>query len=208
MKSILKIVLLLPFLSFLFGCSSTDIRCSSLHDTAKRTITDLVIFSLQHKEKNIKKSILPVSIIIEKVASIDPKLKVLCLRVQLQNASQTHILVDSPHEWHGGLWIYTDVYALVYSGSKRDIHRFHHVYLAGEMGGKATTMTIVLSGQTASLLFRMNWLGTGSCPTEPLMSPLKGNSYKVRFLFVFTVKGTRQYVVSEEVNVKAKFKKR
>jgi len=207
MKSIKKIVLLLPVLSFLSGCSSTDIRCSSLHNTAKPTITDLVTFSLQHKEKNIKKSVLPVSIVIDKVASINPKLKVLCLRVKLHNASQTHILVVTQHEWHGGLWEDTDVYALVHSGSKRDINRFLPVYLAGEMDGKATKMTIMLSGQAVSLLFRMNWSGTGSCPTEPLMSPSKGNSYKVRFLFVFTVKGTRQYIVSEEVNVKAKFKK-
>jgi hypothetical protein len=180
-----KIVLLLSVLSFLFGCSSTDIRCSPLHDTAKPTTTNLVISSLQNKEKNIKKSLLPVSIIIDKVASIDPKLKVLCLRVKLQNTSQTHILVVTPHEWHDGLWKDTDVYALVYSGSKRDINRFHPVYLAGEMDGKATTMTIILSGQTASLLFRMNWSGTGSCRTEPLMSPLKGNSYSKRHKAIY-----------------------
>ena len=199
-----KIVLLLPVLLFLFGCSSTDIRCSSLHNTAKPTITDLVIYSLQHKEKNIKKSVLPVSIVIDKAASIDSKLKVLCLRVQLQNTSQTNILANIPHEWYGGLWKDTDVYALVRSGSKRDIKRFHPVYLAGNNSGK--NIMLILSGQTASFLFRMNWSGTGSCQTEPLMSPSKGNSYKVRFLFVFTVKGTRQYIVSEEVNVKAKFK--
>ncbi len=185
------------------GCSATQAR-QKVAD-APSGVTDLVSFSFHDEDKTTKESSLPVSILSEQTASVDPKLKVLCLRVNLTNASQKPIRVSAAHEWHGGIWPPTDVYTVVSTRNAERPRRFHPVYLAGE-SGKIATPTIVLPGKSASLSFRMDWPGTGSCPASPLMTPSMGREYKVRFLFVFEANGTRQYVVSQEADVKADFK--
>jgi hypothetical protein len=169
-------------------------------------MTDMVMRSFTIKDKNIKKTRLPVSIRIDPSASMDPGLKVIGLRITLTNRSDIPIHVTAEHEWHGGIWAPTDVYTLVSPrGQTTNQNGFVPVYLAGESYETAKPTTIA-PGKSTVLTFRMDWPGTGSCPASPLMASTMGNRYKVRFLLVFKATDTRQYVVTKEVDVKAGFK--
>jgi hypothetical protein len=172
-------------------------------ENTKNAIANLLGAPQNSKDKNTKESTLPVSVTMMPTASIDPKLKVLGLRVVLGNYSDGPIQVSAAHEWHGGIWNLTDVYALVSPSDAKLTRRFHPVYVAGE-SQEITKPTIIASKKSVPFVFRMDWPGTGSCPTSPLMVPAKSNEYKVKFLILFEAQGLRQYVISPETTVKLK----
>jgi hypothetical protein len=118
----------------------------------------------------------------------------LALRLTIANASDSEIAASLSHEWHGGKWPTTALYASVSRAGEESSPKFRPVYLLGEEANGEESVTIG-AGKERTFELRMDWPGTGSVKGVPLIQ--KPGEYSVRFALVFQVGGKEQYVVSE-----------
>jgi hypothetical protein len=124
----------------------------------------------------------------------------LVLSLKVTNASAQDVTTTLPHEWGGGEWPVTALYASVTPVKEKDSRAFAPVYLAGTDGG-AGGVTLA-SGKSVELDLRTDWPGTGSVIGVPLVQ--KPGKYVVRFALVFEAGGRRQYAVSAPAEVESK----
>ena len=115
------------------------------------------------------------------------------LKVSLANESKEEIKTTLTHEWHGGIWPSTDLYASVTSEKEKKARPFHPAYLVGEDQNAPRAITLA-PGKTLDIFLRMDWPGTGSVPTEPLVGA--PGKYAVKLLLVFEVEGKKQYAAT------------
>jgi hypothetical protein len=118
----------------------------------------------------------------------------LALRLTIANASDSEIATTLSHEWHGGEWPTTALYAGVSRAGEESSPEFRPVYLLGE-DAKAEKSITIGAGTERTVELRMDWPGTGSVKTVPLIH--KPGDYSIRFALVFKVAGKEQYVVGE-----------
>ena len=119
--------------------------------------------------------------------------KPIVLSLKIANESEEEIKTALAHEWHGGIWPPTDIYASVTPEKEKKIRPFHPVYLVGE-DQNVTRKTTLAPGKTTLVNLRMDWPGTGSVKTDPLVSA--PGKYAVRLALVFEVSGKQQYVIT------------
>jgi hypothetical protein len=125
----------------------------------------------------------------------------IALSLTITNRSKSPIQARLPHEWHGGLWPPTDLYASVTPVGSRRRHPFHEVFLLGENPSLTTPRTIK-AGESLDVTVRMDWPGTGSVKTQPLMAAKLGREYDVRFLLTFRRDNKIEYVAGPATRVK------
>ena len=117
----------------------------------------------------------------------------LVLRLKITNDSANEIKTTLAHEWHGGEWPPTALYASATPEKDKDSKPFTPVYLAGEDQNAARAITLA-AGKAIDLELRMDWPGTGSqFAVRLLEAPGK---YVIRFVLVFEVSGRQQYIVT------------
>jgi len=127
--------------------------------------------------------------------------KGLTLSVKITNHSMQEITTRFAHEWHGGEWPSTDLYASATHVQARRAKSFEPVYLKGEQPGE-TKRTRIAPGKSITVELRMDWPGTGSVPGTPLLSATESESH-VRVLMVFdTGRNAREYAASAVTFVK------
>ena len=116
----------------------------------------------------------------------------LVLPVKIVNHSSEEIRTRLAHEWHGGEWPPTDLYASVSHVQAKRPSSFEPVYIKGEKREK-TQETRIAPGKAVTVELRMDWPGTGSVHGDPLMTPSQ-SEYHVRLLMVFNSgRDTREY---------------
>jgi hypothetical protein len=116
------------------------------------------------------------------------------LPVRLTNSTDHNVSANIAHEWHGGLWPGTSLYASVTPAQSDKIEPFVPVYLTGEDRNDSGVASLD-PGQWRWLMLRLDWPGTGSVRTQPLVAA-SGGLYKVRLLLVVSMDGKMRYVVS------------
>jgi uncharacterized protein (TIGR03067 family) len=119
----------------------------------------------------------------------------LMLPVTITNHSPAAIRTTLTHEWHGGEWPPTDLYASVTPTRAARAEPFRPVYLLGERPGKSVSLVTVPAGKSVKAKLRMDWRGTGSVHTTPFIDPSRPGTYEVRLLVVVEADGKR-YAVS------------
>ena len=125
----------------------------------------------------------------------------LILSVKIVNHSSKEITTSLAHEWHGGQWPPTDLYASVSKVQAKQPSSFEPVYLRGETG-KITKETRIAPGKSAKVELRMDWPGTRSVHGVPLMSSSQ-SEYHVRLLMVFDAgRNAREYAASAQTYVR------
>jgi len=125
----------------------------------------------------------------------------LTLSVKITNHSAQEITTRLAHEWHGGEWPSTDLYASATHVQAKQAKSLEPVYLKGENQGE-TKLTRIAPGKSVTVTLRMDWPGTGSVKATPLLSSSESESY-VRVLMVFnTGRNARQYAASAVKYVK------
>jgi hypothetical protein len=117
----------------------------------------------------------------------------LVLPLKIANASADEIKTTLAHEWHGGEWPTTALYASVTPETDKDPKPFSPVYLVGEDQAAPRPVTLA-AGMAIDLDLRMDWPGTGSKRAVPLIKA--PGKYAVRFLLVIEASGKQQYVVT------------
>jgi hypothetical protein len=122
------------------------------------------------------------------------------LPVTITNGSARDINLTLPHEWHGGEWPTTDLYASVTPARTAKSNPFHEVFRLGERPGESSSKVTVPPGKSVKVELRLDWPGTGSVPAVPLMDPASSGSYRVRLLLVVEGDGKR-YAVSGPMRV-------
>jgi hypothetical protein len=126
------------------------------------------------------------------------------LPVTIENRSSRTVRTSLAHEWLGGEWPPTDIYAAVLRpvapGKKPNVG-FKPVFLAGDRN-ELTKPTVIEPGKSTSLSPRLDWPGTGSVHDCNIVYPDHPGVYTVMFLLVFQTDGVRQYVVSEPIAFK------
>lgn len=122
------------------------------------------------------------------------------LSITIDNAIGKPIQSALTHEWHGGLWPPTDLYASVTPVGSDKMAAFAPVYLNGETDGSSKPKSLN-AGKHSDVVLRMDWPGTGSVHGSPLMSEKRGSSYLVAVMLVFEVDGNTQYTVSKLTKV-------
>ena len=125
----------------------------------------------------------------------------LTLSVKITNHSVQEITTRLAHEWHGGEWPSTDLYASATPVQAKQAKSLEPVYLKGENQGE-TKLTRIAPGKSVTVELRMDWPGTGSVKAMPLLSSSQSEGY-VRVLMVFDTGGNaRQYAASAVKYVK------
>jgi hypothetical protein len=119
--------------------------------------------------------------------------KHLILPLTIANRSQSMMKTKLAHEWHGGLWPPTAIYASITPVGDEERRPFQPVYRFGNDGAE-TPVTELAPGGSMELDLRMDWKGTGSVRTMPLMEA--SCKYTARFALVFEVAGQPQYVLT------------
>jgi RNA polymerase sigma factor (sigma-70 family) len=119
------------------------------------------------------------------------------LPIKITNHSSEEIVTQLAHEWHGGEWPTTDLYASVTPRQATKVKLFAPVYLAEENQNLDRRIRVA-PGKSANVELRMDWPGTGSQPAIPFMETSASGIYRVRLLMVFEVKEGRQFVASAE----------
>jgi hypothetical protein len=119
--------------------------------------------------------------------------KGLLLSLKVTNGSSGKIKTTMAHEWHGGEWPLTALYASVTPEKDKKPRAFAPVYRAGENQGAVRSVTLT-AGKAIDLELRMDWPGTGSVIGVPLIEA--PGKHTVRFVLVFEVAGKQQYVIT------------
>ena len=78
-------------------------------------------------------------------------------------------------------------------------------YLSGELGTEPEP-TIWQPGQSHVFVLRMNWPGTGSMGSWPLIDANVPGKYAVRVSLVFEVGETSEYVASPQLQIEVRKK--
>jgi hypothetical protein len=121
--------------------------------------------------------------------------KGLTLSVKIVNHSAQEITTHLAHEWHGGEWPSTDLYASATHVQAKQAKQLVPIFLKGEQKGEAKLIRIA-SGKSVTVELRMDWPGTGSVKTTPLLLPSESES-TVRVLMVFDAgHNAREYAAS------------
>lgn len=133
---------------------------------------------------------------------------ILVLPVTIINNSGLVIRTSLAHEWYGGEWPPTNLYACVVPKDNQEVRarplELSPVYRAGERGS-VPVGTILEPGQRIQVKLRMDWPGTGSVHGRgPLLSADKLGRHGVRFFLVFEAKGEWQFVESPVLDVTVK----
>jgi hypothetical protein len=116
---------------------------------------------------------------------------ILALPIKLRSEARGEVKTVLAREWHGGEWPATNLFASVTPAGEKKDRAFVPVYLAGEDPG-VPPLTVVKAGETLEVKVRVDWPGTGSVKTSPLIE--KPGEYRVEILLVFEADGKRQYV--------------
>jgi hypothetical protein len=161
--------------------------------------TDLWSDYWRRQHKNVKASELKIGFEIDPKAIRAPS-GIVVLPVKITNHSKQAIQATVAHEWHGGEWPPTDLYASATPNKAKESKPFEPVYLAGE-DQDATRETKIGPGKSVNVELRMDWPGSGSVPAQPLMDSSAGGTYSVRVLLVFEVDGQKQYVAGQAGSV-------
>jgi hypothetical protein len=116
----------------------------------------------------------------------------LILSAEIVNHSSEEVRTRLAHEWHGGEWPATDLYASVSHVQAERPSSFEPVYLKGEKREEIQE-TRIAPGKSVAVELRMDWPGTGSVPCAPLMTPSQ-SEYHVRLLMAFdSGRNAREY---------------
>jgi hypothetical protein len=119
----------------------------------------------------------------------------LTLSVNIANRSAHEVTARLAHEWHGGEWPATGLYASATHVQAKQAKPLVPVFLEGEQRAEAE-LTRIAPGKSVAVDVRMDWPGTGSQPAVPLLSPSDSES-NVRVLMVFDAGGkAREYAAS------------
>ena len=119
----------------------------------------------------------------------------LTLSVKIVNHSTREITTRLAHEWHGGEWPSTDLYASATHVQAKQAKPLVPVFLKGEQK-REVKLTRIAPEKSLVVELRMDWPGTGSQPAAPLLSSSESES-KVRVLMVFDTGGNaREYAAS------------
>lgn len=128
-------------------------------------------------------------------------LPVLSLPIAITNTSKHEMRMTLAHEWYGGIWPSTDLYVAVQpSGAKEVFWSDAPGYQVGE-SGSADSPVRLKPGETKTFDIRLNWPGTGSVPTEPLIDESRPGEYSIKFLLFFKLADSEEYVESQVVNI-------
>jgi hypothetical protein len=129
------------------------------------------------------------------------KLPVLSIPIAITNSSAREISMNLSHEWYGGIWPLTDLYVAVQPNSaKGGLWSDGPGYRVGEEGS-ANSLVILRPGEKKTFDIRLNWPGTGSMRTEPLIDASKPGKYSIKFLLFFKAGGSEEYVESQAANI-------
>ncbi len=127
--------------------------------------------------------------------------KGLTLSVKIVNHSAREITTRLAHEWHGGEWPSTDLYASATHVQDKQARPLVPVFLQGEQRREAK-VTRIAPGKAITVQLRMDWPGTGSQPATPLLSASQSEA-NVRVLLVFDTGGNAsEYAASAVTFVK------
>jgi RNA polymerase sigma factor (sigma-70 family) len=120
----------------------------------------------------------------------------LVLPATITNHAPKDVTAVLAHEWHGGEWPPTGLYASVCPDRGPAAAPFRPVYLVGERN--AAGKTVIPAGKSVEVELRMDWPGTGSQPAVPFLEASARGRYRVRLLLVFEAGGTRQFAAGAE----------
>ena len=129
------------------------------------------------------------------------KTLVLSIPVEITNSSSRSIRMNLSHEWYGGIWPPTDLYVAVrLSGAEKTTWEDAPGYQVGEKDS-VSGKTKLAPGQTKTFDIRLNWPGTGSIPTMPLVDESRPGKYSIKFMLFFHLGGSQEYVESQAVDI-------
>jgi hypothetical protein len=172
---------------------------TALADGVKGEVLRPVSFMSKTSWKKVKPSTLPVRVVASSKAARTRK-GIVELQVTITNNSKQPIRFTVAHEWHGGLWPFTDLYLrVVPDKAVGNGSGFQAMYRVGE-DSKAAREVILAPKASEVVNVRMDWKGTGAKRRESLMPKL--GKYRVRPLLVFRNGKNAEYVAGKEQVVK------
>jgi hypothetical protein len=133
--------------------------------------------------------------------AINGDISVLSIPVEIKNSSSQTISMNLAHEWYGGIAPLTDFYvaALVTNWEKKLFWYAQPAYQVGNLG--IINNTILKPKESTTIDVRLNWHGTGSSPTEPLIDEFIPSKHTIQFLLFFKTRVSEEYLVTEKFTI-------
>jgi hypothetical protein len=199
-------------LSFLPGCglipSTKQAQTSQLFRLSSEESQTSDAFPRELEGRRVKRTNLDISIS-PKITKIRPRnlylangeTPVLSIPIEITNSSSTSVKVNLTHEWYGGIWPPTDLYVAVQMrGAASTFWADAPGYQVGEKDS-IEKGTVLKSGETKIFDIRLNWPGTGSISTKPLIDESKAGKYSIRFLLFFQAGASEEYLETQAFEV-------
>lgn len=124
---------------------------------------------------------------------------VLSIPIQITNRTKNRITATLAHEWYGGISPLTDLQiAVLHQTASAEYWRIGPGYQVNERG--ETNTTKLDPGESIEINIRLNWPGTGSQPTEPLIDETVPGKYPVRAMFFYR-QNNRRFVVYADLGL-------
>jgi hypothetical protein len=150
---------------------------------------------------NIKITVEATRAVVSEMLLRNGKTKVLSLLVAIENDSPSAITARLEHEWYGGIWPPTDLYVAVRKESDGGALWVEKPgYRVGEKDS-ADSLTTIEPGKRRSIEIRLNWPGTGSVPTSPLIKESEPGKYTIKLLLIFKTGESTEFVTSPELEI-------
>lgn len=123
---------------------------------------------------------------------------ILSIEVEIRNESPKTFRSQISHEWYGGIPPPTEV---LISGKLSGRDETHRLTVPAYQVGNLDTSQVVwiwMPGESRKAKIRLNWPGTGSVPSEPLIDSAKPGVYAIRFLLFLKFDDWVFYIESSE----------
>lgn len=152
------------------------------------------------RDETVRVTPKPFELSMRTVKSINGTTLTLSIPVEIWNFSPEPITMKLNHEWNGGIPPPTDITAAVLiNGPEKAQWNIGPGYQVGNLG--SGDKTVLEPGQKKEIDVRLNWPGTGSIPSDPLIDETVPGTYPIRFLLMFESGGSPRFVESREVMV-------
>jgi hypothetical protein len=158
-----------------------------------------------HTNNDVRVELKATVIQLKQVSFQNRMISVLSIPVKITNYSRRAITTILSHEWYGGIPPLTDFFVAAQktSGSMKMFWDTAPAYQVGNLGS-ITGKTVLKPQETITLNIRLNWYGTGSVPTEPLIEDSLPNKHVIKFALFFEADGSKQYLITQNFQIEVK----
>lgn len=202
----LKILIIIFARIFNFGCQSNPVQ--KIIESNKNS-QDFKLYSMATEkqktavltDENIVVNLLESKIKARKLDTQHGKESVLSIPIEIINVSSQQVNMELAPVAYGGEWLGTDLYTSAKETDKRMNMTWYFGPAYQVKNIKSGEVTTLQPSDKITADICLNWRGTGSIQTPPLIDESKTGKYTIRFLLFFRINDSEEYLETQEFDI-------